>query len=105
MSNLWHPIDPSCWEATPSIAGRAATEGDVKNGIAVFYIQGHSEPIDMQLPRAAIQKLEDGSTQPVVVIQAEQGPSGVILGIRPLQGGNGVCLEDEVQYVSNFVDG
>ena len=68
----------------------------------MFYVQGFSEPADMELPRAAIQHLKDGSTQPVIVIQAERSPSGIVLGVRPLGGGNGVCMEHEVEYVSGF---
>lgn len=102
MSDLWESIDVSRWRETPATVGRVATEDDVKSGNAVFYVNGASRHVDMRLPRAAIQHFENGSSQRVVVIQAEYGPSGIILGVRPLDGGNGVCVEDEVEYVSDF---
>jgi hypothetical protein len=53
-------------------------------------------PADLRLPAAGGQKLADGTTQQVVVIQAEIANDAVVLGVRPLQGGNGVCTLEEV---------
>ncbi len=47
-----------------------------------------------------MQRLESGERQPVVVVQAEHGPSGVILGVRPLSGGNGICMLEEVELLA-----
>ena len=99
MERLWGPIERTAWREVPHTAGRAATEGDVLSGAAVFYVQGRSDAASISLPACAIQRLDDGSSQEVVVIQAEHGPSGICLGVRPLSGGNGICTADEVIFV------
>jgi hypothetical protein len=43
--------------------------------------------------------MEDGSEQRVVVIQAELAQDTVVLGVRPLAGGNGVCTIGEVRLL------
>lgn len=68
-------------------------------GSAVFYVPGDSTAAEMDLPACAIQSLEDGSEQPVVVVQAELAPHGTILGVRPLAGGNGICMATEVRLL------
>ena len=99
MSELWGSISASDWRNTPYIAGRPATEVDVAAGIAVFYVPGASSAASMPLPCCAYQQLEDGTEQPVVVIQAEVAPHGTILGVRPLTGGNGICLATEIRLL------
>jgi hypothetical protein len=101
MSELWGPISASDWRSTPHIAGRPATEADVATGAAVFYVPGESAAASMSLPCCAYQRLEDGSEQPVVVIQAEIAPHGTILGVRPLTGGNGICMATEVRLLAD----
>jgi hypothetical protein len=99
MTDLWGPISASEWRSTPCITGRPATETDVSSGSAVFYVSGESAAAPIALPCCAIQSLEDGTEQPVVVIQAELAPHGTILGVRPLLGGNGICLLTEVRLL------
>ena len=100
MDSLWGPIDESAWASTLHVAGRAATEDDVSEGRAVFYIPGGADPAELPVPICAIQHLESGERIRVVVVQAEHGPSGIILGVRPLSGGNGVCMLDEVELLA-----
>lgn len=99
MTHLWGPIDPSQWRAVPCVVGRRATEEDVVAGRAVFYVQGYSEAAQFNLPCCGLQLLEDGSEEPVIVIQAERAPYGIILGLRPLNGGNSVCMETDVRLL------
>ena len=99
MDTLWGPIDKDAWAATPHVAGRPATEADVIAGRAVFYVPGDSAAADLELPCCALQRLESGKKEPVVVVQAEQGPNGIILGVRPLGGGNGLCMLSEVELL------
>lgn len=99
MTNLWGPLSVSEWRTVPCIMGRSATEDDVVAGRAVFYVQGHSDPAQFNLPCCGFQLLEDGSEEPVVVVQAEHSPQGIILGVRPLCGGNSVCMETEVRLL------
>lgn len=100
MSELWGTISASDWRSTPYIAGRPATEADVIAGLAVFYApNATTAAASMSLPCCAYQQLEDGSEQPVVVIQAELAPEGIILGVRPLSGGNSICLVTEVRLL------
>ena len=99
MAELWGPISAGEWRDVPCVTGRTATEADVAAGSAVFYIQGHSAAASMRLPCCALRLLEDGSEQPVVVIQAEVASQGTVLGIRPLSGGNCICLVTEVRVL------
>ena len=99
MEDLWGPINQEHWQATPCIRGRQATEQDVKDGLAVFYVNGTAEPADLALPACAFQRTEDGTEQPVIVVQAEVIPDGTVLGVRPLSGGNSICLANEVRLL------
>ena len=99
MSQLWNSIEKSEWQMTPHVSGRTATEVDVKEGRAVFYVKGGSDPVAMQLPQCGLQAKEDGSSIPVVVIQAEHVDGRILFGVRPLSGGNGICTSDEVQLL------
>lgn len=100
MADLWGPISAAEWHKVPCTVGRPATEADVIAGVAAFYVQGESVQAPMSLPCCAIQLLEDGTEQPVVIVQAELAPHGTILGVRPLSGGNGVCMAHEVRLLS-----
>ena len=99
MTDLWGPIQASEWRKTPCVVGRPAIEDDVVAGIAVFYVPGNSAAASITLPCCAIQSLEDGTKQPVAVVQAELAPHGTILGVRPLSGGNGICMDTEVRML------
>lgn len=99
MTELWGPIAVGEWLSTPCVAGRPATEADVQAGRAVFYVPGDSAAAPMSLPCCAMRSREDGSEEPVVVIQAEIAPQGTILGVRPLGGGNAICMDTEVRLL------
>jgi hypothetical protein len=104
MTELWGKISASDWRNTSCIVGRPATEADVAAGFAVFYVQGNSVAAPMSLPCCAIQALEDGSEQPVVIVQAEIAPHGTILGVRPISGGNGICMDSEVRLLTDWFE-
>jgi hypothetical protein len=105
QTDLWGPIDVSAWRAIPHIGAHVATEADVKAGRAVFYSPSgpryiSNTPYVMPLPAPAILRTEEDPTPvPVIIIQAEQGPDRVIVGYRPLAGGNGVCTLDELELL------
>jgi hypothetical protein len=99
MSQLWGAIPLAEWSNVPYVSGRIATEQDVEQGRAVFYFDGKSTPVDMELPCRGVQKLVDGIEQLVVVIQAELTESGMLYGVRPIEGGNGICLAHEVRLL------
>lgn len=99
MVDLWSPISASDWRSTPCVVGRPASESEVAAGSAVFYVPGESAAAPMTLPCCAIQSLEDGSEQSVVIVQAEIAPHGTILGVRSLSGGNGICMSTEVRLL------
>ena len=96
MNDLWRSIEKSEWRNTPCVAGRTATESDVKEGRAVFFVKGASAPVAISLPQFGFQAREGGESIPVVVIQAEHVDGRVLFGVRPLSGGNGICTSDEV---------
>lgn len=99
---LWGPLDINQWKTVPSISGRLATEVDVKEGRAVFYLDNAeeigAEPMSMILPGCAILKTEKEPV-PVVVIQAEKVEAQKYIGYRDLFGGNGICTLDELELI------
>ena len=97
---MWGKIEVINWDKTPSISGRVAIEDEIKNGIAVFMIPEGSIPCDTDLPICAIHTDEEtGERTPVIIIQAEQINNSITLGVRYLDGGNGVCTLDEVELL------
>ena len=48
---------------------------------------------------AARCNLEDGLEAPVIVVQPEVASHGIILGVRPLSGGNGIYMSSEVRLL------
>jgi hypothetical protein len=104
MNDIWGPVSLDEWRSVPCVSGRPATEDDVRAGRAVFYVQGESAAAPIPLPSCTTQTLENGTKQRVVVIQAEIGPQGTILGVRPLSGGNGACMDFEVEFLPEGVE-
>ena len=100
-NNLWGPIRAERWSEVPAIRNRPATEWDVHGGIAVFYGENEKrEALPLPLPQPAFHvDAETGNRTPVVVIQAECSRDQYIVGVRYLDGGNGVCLLDELMFV------
>jgi hypothetical protein len=94
-------LDAGNWRSTPAIEGRTATEADIRAGIAVFHIPSGSTPHPIQLPICAIHHdAKTGEATPVVVIQAAAAAGKVLIGARPLEGGNMVGLLTEVDLVA-----
>jgi hypothetical protein len=94
---LWGRIPIEGWQETPYTTGRVANEEDVREGRAVFYVDGPSQAADLRLPRCALLAEEGGNAQPVIAIQAEVRYDGeVLIGYRPLTGGNGICMLKEL---------
>ena len=97
---LWGEIDLANWKTTPHVSGRVATELDITFGRAVFCIPEGSTPESIPLPACGIQKdSESGKETPVVIIQAEKAAGEVVLGVRYLQGGNGMCSLNKVEFL------
>lgn len=91
MGDLWGSIAISEWHAVSCVAGRPATGDDVAAGSAV-YVPGGSTAASMALSCYAIQSLEDGPEQLVVLMQAELVRRCIILGVHLLYGGNSICM-------------
>ena len=98
---MWEAIDINNWKETPCISGRAATEADVSEGRAVFYVPSDSEPYETDLPLFALQLDEESNSKvPCVVIQIENTPEGTAVGVRYIDGGNGVGMANEFEFFS-----
>ncbi|MCD9855859.1 hypothetical protein LUD75_14130 [Epilithonimonas sp. JDS] len=103
--DLWTPITLKNWNQTPAINNRVANEDDVKNGLAVYYIEGdykNHKPYNLDLPKLA--KLTDFDTKQeelVVIIQIEETQKGTVVGYRNLTGGNGAGLISEFEILNN----
>ncbi len=95
---MWGKIELDSWRETPCISGRAATEEDIENGIAVFAIPSGSKPYDIQLPLCAVQTDEETKQRiPCIAIQIEEADNGVFIGVRYLDGGNGVGTPEDIE--------
>lgn len=103
--DLWTPIVLKNWNQTPAINNRVANENDVKEGRAVYYIEGDYEnhkPFKINLPKLA--NLTDSDTKQkelVVVIQIEETPKGIVVGYRNFNGGNGAGLMSEFEILND----
>jgi hypothetical protein len=102
---LWGPIDPDRWQEVPCTRARVAEEEDVKQGRAAFYFGNLSEvpawPEDLKLPALATWTDDStGQRRRVVVIQAERSANQCTVGFRFLDGGNGVCLLEELEFAN-----
>lgn len=98
----WGAITFDAWQSTPCVIGRRATESDVRDGRAVFFvIEDSTEAIDTGLPRCALLREEGGSAVPVVIIQVEKSnlDGTVLVGYRPLSGSNGICTLAELELL------
>ncbi|HSY40200.1 MAG TPA: hypothetical protein VLA79_11750 [Polyangia bacterium] len=85
--------------------GTLATERDVEEGRAVFFLGNPrkvpAQPSTIRLPALALWPDSDGgSHRQVIVIQVEIGRQE-IAGIRFLEGGNGVCLLRELEFIDD----
>ncbi len=104
------PIDMQHWKTTPHVFNRIATEQDVKDGSAAYYIPEESNPTpyaEIDLPTCAILKdVEDGTEEPIIIIQAEVAEYLVdigfraLIGYRSLSGEYGVCTLADVEVLS-----
>lgn len=100
---MWDVIEKNKWKDVSFISGRAATEQDVKDGRAVFYIPSGSEPYEAELPLFAIHLDEsNGEKTPCVVIQIEKTPEGTTVGVRYFDGGNGVGMATEFEFYNEI---
>ena len=103
--DLWGPVDRARWRSVPHMDGTLATERDVEEGRAVFFLgnarKGPAQPSTLRLPALALWPDSDRrSHRPVIVIQVEIGQQK-IAGIRFLEGGNGVCLLEELEFIDD----
>jgi len=100
---LWGPVNPAAWKSVPCVTARPATEQDVKDGRAAFYLSGPPggvRAIMISLPHCAIwHDKEHHRDVPVVCIQAEDYGKAKAVGFRFLTGGNGVCLLSELDLL------
>jgi hypothetical protein len=102
---LWGQIDFSEWNRVPHIKEQIATEQDVIQGRAVYYIndcgQGH-QTLDIPIPSIAYHvDSESKEKTMVVVIQGEKSADNELIGYRMLDGGNGVCLLWELEFLAD----
>ena len=102
---MWGRIDLEHWRETPSLSGRPATESDIKNGIAVFAIPSGSSACDVKLPLCAVHiDQASGHRTPCIAIQVEEAPNGVFVGVRYLEGGNGIGTIEEFELYTDLTD-
>jgi hypothetical protein len=97
---MWQAIDVAEWRNTPCAVARLAIEDDVKAGRAVFFLNNHEDfgcaPYAMELPHLATwRNPENGELVPGVIVQAEHADGKVLVGFRPVSGGNILATLEE----------
>jgi hypothetical protein len=101
-------IDLKNWTDIPHVTGRVATESDVNSGAATFLIDGQGQehkPLNIQIPALAFQTdMDTKEKTPVVVIQGEQVGEQQVVGIKYLDGSDGVCTIGEMEFVNSPSD-
>jgi hypothetical protein len=104
-TQIMNKIDLENWTDTPHVSGRLATESDVNSGAATFVIDGQGEehkPLNIQIPALAFQiDLDTKEKTPVILIQGELVGEQQIVGIKYLDGTDGVCTLSELEFVES----
>ncbi|WP_162052214.1 hypothetical protein [Pontibacter pamirensis] len=105
VKDVWSSINMEEWRKTPCLKERIATEEDVEAGRAVFFIESEGTdiqhaPLDIGAPSLAYHIDQDTSEKTlVVVIQGEQVDEQEVAGVRYLDGGNGLCMLQELEFI------
>jgi hypothetical protein len=95
---MWGKIDLNHWKEIPCTSARAATKSDIQKGLAVFAIPSGSQPYDVNLPLCAVHiDDETGVRTRCIAIQIEEASNGIFVGVRYLNGGNGVGTIQEFE--------
>lgn len=90
------------WKEIDHVSGRIANEEDMKVGRAVFFSKSGTTPYEMPLPALAIHADEETKEETkVVIIQAETGPEGVIIGAIYPDGSHLLATLEEFQVIEN----
>ncbi|KND47082.1 MAG: hypothetical protein AB199_01480 [Parcubacteria bacterium C7867-004] len=89
------------------IKGIPATENDVKEGRAVFFVDPGGNPIDMDIPQYAwhIDNETKQSTLWIIVQAEEQGGVRVFGAVDPETGGNFAGLDNEFLLIGRKLPG
>ena len=102
--NLWGPVMLNNWQTVLYIKNKIATEQDVIDGKAVFYIgncDGEHNALNIPIPSTAYHiDNETSEKKLVIVIQAEKANDQEVIGIRYFDGGNGICLLGELEFIT-----
>jgi hypothetical protein len=56
--------------------------------------------VTYSLPWCGVQTLDESTKVPVIVIQAEKFDRVTYMGVRYLDGGNGLCTDSELQLLN-----
>ena len=94
------------WPKLPAsgfIKGRPATEQDVREGNAIFYLKVHgAEPgiaVQVPIPQFAYWTNETGEKIPVVVIQAEESDGDILYGFRDAEGTDHIGTRSDLELI------
>jgi len=100
---LWGPVNPDNWKTVSFIKDRIAAEEDIQFGKAVFVVDSQGQehnPMNVPIPSLAYHIDQDTSEKTlVVIIQAEVVGNQQLVGMRYMNGGNGVCLLYELEII------
>ena len=100
--NTVYPISEDNWRDVDYISGQIATKKDMKAGRAVFFSPSGTTPYDMPLPALAHHiDSENGKKAKVVIVQAELGPDGTIVGAIYFNGDHLLATLNEFEIIEN----
>jgi hypothetical protein len=94
----WPPLP-----TTGFLAGRPATDKDVRDGNAVFALQAYGvpfgKPFDVTVPQYAYLTRRGRAPIAAIVVQAELGKGRKIFGVRDLDGKGATAKDSELQLL------
>lgn len=96
------PITEDNWRSVKHISGRVAVKQDMKEGRAVFFSPTGTSSYDIALPALANHiESETGQKIKVVIVQAEVGPDGPIIGALYFNGDHLLATLAEFEIIEN----
>lgn len=94
------------WPTMPTkfVSGRLATQEDLANGNAVFFIEAGGKQLttptqQFRIPQYAYLLQANGARRPVVLVQAEILDGEAVLGLRNAQGEMFIASGEEVELL------
>jgi hypothetical protein len=97
----WVSVNIEEWRDLPVVTGRSATEQDVTNGSAVFFVPvgDDYQPSEFKYIGVPVPAILSTNCEAVFAVQCETVNGKATVGYRRLSGGNGICMLEELELL------